>query len=68
MRALLVTELLARGLNAAAQTDEDAVVALLGPDVLTILQPHDANPVTTAAITRCLDAVERLGTESPRSQ
>jgi hypothetical protein len=66
MRALLVTELQARGLDPAKATDEDAVVALLGPDALTILQPHDANPVTTAAITRCLDAVEHLGTESPR--
>ncbi len=68
MRALLVTELQIRGLDPAKATDEDAVVALLGRDVLTILQPHDANPVTTDTITRCLDAVERLGTESPRSQ
>jgi len=68
MRALLVTELQASGLDPAKRTDETAVVALLGPDALTILQPHDANPVTTAAITRCLDAVERLGAESPRSQ
>lgn len=68
LRALLVTELQTHGLDPAKATDEDAVVALLGPDALTILQPHDANPVTTAAITRCLDAVERLGTESPRSQ
>ncbi len=67
MRTLLVTELQARGLNPAKATDEDAVVALLGPDALTILQPHDTNPVTTAAITRCLDAVERLGTDSPKS-
>jgi hypothetical protein len=67
LRTLLVNELQARGLDPAKPTDEDAVVALLGPDALTILQPHDANPVTTAAITRCLDAVERLGTESPRS-
>lgn len=68
MRALLVTELRSRGLDPAKAIDEDAVVALLGPDALTILQPHDANPVTTAALTRCLDAVERLDTKSPRSQ
>ena len=68
MRTLLVTELQIRGLDPAKATDEGAVVALLGSDVLTILQPHDANPVTTDTITRCLDVVERLGTESPRSQ
>jgi hypothetical protein len=68
LRTLLVTELHARGLDPAKATDEDAVIALLGSDALTILQPNDANPVTSAVITRCLAAVERLGTNSPRSQ
>jgi hypothetical protein len=67
LRALLVTALQVRGLDPTNRHDEDAIVALLGHDALTILQPHDANLVTTAAITRCLDAVEHLGTESARS-
>lgn len=62
MRALLIVALHDRGLAPADRSD-DAVVALLGLDALTILQPNDSNPVTTAAIARCLDAVERLGTE-----
>lgn len=68
MRALLVTELHAHGLDATHRTHDDAMIALLGPDAFTILQPNDDTPVTTAAIERCLDAVERLGTEPPRSR
>lgn len=62
MRALLLAELRAHGIAPSHQTDE-AVIALLGPDALTVLQPTDNNPVKSAAITRCLDAVERLSTE-----
>lgn len=64
MRALLVAELRARGINPANRFDDDAVVALLGPDAITILQPDDGTPVTTAAIARCLDRIERLGTDT----
>ena len=59
MRALLVTELHARGIVPGQQTDE-AVVGLLGPDALTVLQLNDDNPVTSVVIARCLDAVDRL--------
>lgn len=59
VRALLMAELLAHGITPEHQTDE-AVVALLGPDALTVLQPNDDTPVTTAVIMNCLDAVERL--------
>ncbi len=44
-----------------------AVFARFGPDALTILQPNDGPPVTTAAIARCLDVIERLDTETRRS-
>jgi hypothetical protein len=67
MRELLTAELHHRGLDPADRTD-DAVVALVGPDALTILQPNDSNPVTTAAIARCLDALERLATETQGSR
>lgn len=67
MRALLLAELRAHGIAPAHQTDE-AVVTLLGRDALTILDPDDDNPVTTAVIARCLDAVERRATETPTSQ
>ena len=59
MRALLLAELRAQGLAPTHQTDE-AVVALLGPDALTVLQPNDNTPITSAAIARCLDAIERV--------
>jgi hypothetical protein len=68
LRALLVAELRARGLDAINRSHDNAVVALLGPDAFTILQPNGDHPVTTAALTRCLDAVERLGTEPSRSR
>lgn len=67
MRALFVAELRVRGVDPAHQPDE-AVVALLGLDALTVLEPNDNNPVTTAAIASCLDAVERLGSETNSSQ
>jgi len=63
LRALLVAELRARGLDATDRTHDQAVVALLGPDAFTILQPNNDTPITAAAITRCLDAVEQLGPE-----
>ncbi len=66
MRALLVAELNHRGLDPGNRLHDDAIVTLLGPDAVTILQRNDGNPVTTAAIARCLDAVERLGTETRR--
>jgi len=68
MRALLVAELHARGLDATNRAHDHAVMTLLGADALTILQPNNDTPVTTAAIERCLDAVERLGTEPQRSR
>ncbi len=58
-RALLVAELQHRGVDSE---DNDAVEKLLGPDALTILQPNVRHPVTPAAIERCLDTVELLGT------
>ena len=67
MRALLLAELRAHGVDPAHQTDSEAVVALLGPDALAVLQPNDDTPVTSAMITSCLDAVERLATETSSS-
>lgn len=67
MRTLFVAELHVRGVAATHQQDE-AVVALLGPDALTVLQPNDDNPVTSAVIANCLDAVERFETETHSSQ
>lgn len=66
MRALVLAELRAHGVAPADQTDE-AVVALLGRDALTVLQPDDDNPVTSAVIASCLDAVDRLPTETSSS-
>jgi hypothetical protein len=65
MRALLIAELHAHGITSLDQVDD--VVALLGPHALTILQPSDGNPVTTAAITKCLDALNILATKTPGS-
>ena len=67
MRALLVAELRAHGVGPSHQTDE-VVVALLGVDALIVFQPNDENPVTTAVIGRCLDAVERLASATPSSR
>jgi hypothetical protein len=63
-RALLVAELRTRNID---PEDNVAVMKLLGPDALAILQPQDNAPVTPAAIERCLDAVEQLGTHSKGS-
>ena len=49
-------------MNPAHQSDE-AVVALLGRDALSVLQPTDSSPVTSATIANCLDAVDRLNSE-----
>jgi hypothetical protein len=67
VRAILVTELRARGVSPANQTDE-RVIALLGHDALAVLQANDDNPVTSAVISNCLDAVERLATSSLPTQ
>ena len=61
VRSLLVAELHDRGLDPADGSAE-AMDRLLGPDARSILQPHDDHPITTVAIARCLDAVERLDT------
>lgn len=66
MRTLLVAELRPRRLDPANRAHDDAVVALLGPDALAMLQPHDSNLITTNTIARCLDAVDRLDPESTR--
>lgn len=66
MRALLVAELRVRGVDPTRHSDE-AIVALLGPDALAVLQPHDNNPVTSAVIVSCLDAVDRLNIETQPS-
>lgn len=66
MRAILVAELRAHGVDPSRQTDE-AVVALLGPDAIAVLQPNDDTPVTSAVITSCLDAVALLATETSSS-
>lgn len=41
--------------------------ALLGPDALTILPPHDGAAITSTTIERCLDAIERQTLTPPRS-
>lgn len=66
MRALLVAELQRHGLDTANRVHDHAIVALLGADALTILQPNDDTPVTSAAIARCLDKVEHLANETHR--
>jgi hypothetical protein len=67
VRALLVAELRAHGVVAANSTDEK-VIALLGQDALAVLQSNDDNPVTSAVISSCLDAVERLAPRPLPSQ
>jgi hypothetical protein len=66
-RALLLGALHDRGLDPAHLPDDD-VVALLGADALPLLQQHDGLPVTSAAIARCLDVIERLGTDTQGSR
>lgn len=65
LRALLVAELRVRG-GAPAHQQDEALVALVGPDARPVLQPDDEHPVTSAAIARCLDALERLAPEPLR--
>jgi hypothetical protein len=64
MRGLLIAELHDRGLDPASPSTDDAVLALLGSAAIAILRPDHSRPITTAAIESCLDAVERLATES----
>lgn len=64
MRALLSAELQDRGIESTDQADDEAIVALLGSDANAILRPYDESPVTTSAIERCLDAIERLSTDN----
>lgn len=44
------------------------VRALLDPDAFATLLPDDGTPVTTAAIARCLDAIEHHDTTTPESR
>lgn len=67
MRALLVAALHDRGLDPTNASHEHTLVTLLGPYALIVLQPSESTPVTTTAIERCLDAVERLSTKTQRS-
>lgn len=61
MRDLLVMELHAHGVDPATCTN-DAVVELLGPEALTLLRSTESHAVPTTAVSRCLDAIERLTT------
>lgn len=58
MRALLIVALRDRGLDASR--DVEQIAATLGTDALTILQPDQGEPITSAMITRTLSAIERL--------
>jgi hypothetical protein len=67
LRALLIAELYDRGHDrglASADASDEAVARLLGPTARAILEPHDDHPVSSAAIARCLDAIERFDTNS----
>ncbi len=66
MRALMVAELYARGLD-ASEPYEDAV-AMFGADARAMLEPHPNSPVSSATIARCLDAIERLASTTPISK
>jgi hypothetical protein len=68
MSALLNAELHDRGLDPADRSDDEAVVALFGPDAIAILHPNDGTPVTTAAVESCLDALDRIRTDSQESR
>lgn len=68
MRALLLAELHNTKLDPLNDLHHEAIAARLGRDAITILQPTESNPVTTAAIARCLDVVEQLGGEPQKSQ
>lgn len=59
MRALIIAELRRRGLDATSSAPSHAL-SMLGSDAVTILESHDGDGVSTAVVTRCLDALERL--------
>ena len=59
VQALLISE---RDDRLARLTVLRRLRALLGPDALTLLQPNDDNSVSSAAIAKCLDDIERLRT------
>ena len=59
MRALIIAELRRRGLDATSSSPSHAL-SMLGSDAVTILESHDGDGVSTAVVTRCLDALERL--------
>lgn len=63
LRALLAAELDDRGIDPAASPGD--ALALLGPEALAVLQPRDGHPVTSAAIARCLDAIDRVAHSNP---
>jgi hypothetical protein len=63
VRALLVAELSHRGLDVAKRPDDDAILALISANALTILRPSDDHPVTVAAIAESLDVIERLSAQ-----
>ncbi len=67
MRAILVGALHRRGLDPANRSHDVAILALLGTDAVTILQPTEDNPVTSASIARCLDTIERLDNQTQGS-
>jgi hypothetical protein len=64
MGALLNAELQERGLNASDPSDDGAIVALFGADAIAILRPRDGTPVTMAGIESCLEALERVSTDT----
>jgi hypothetical protein len=66
MRTLIVAEMHDRGIDPI--TSPDDVLALLGPDALAVLEPSTDTPVTSAAISRCLDAMDRLASTNPGSR
>lgn len=66
LRTLIVAEMRDRGID--PPTSPDDVLALLGPDALAVLEPSTDNPVTSAAIARCLDAIDRLANTNPGSR
>lgn len=68
VRALLVSALSHRGLDAADRSADDAIRALIGADAHNILRPSDDHPITVAAIEESLDVIERLGAQPKGSQ
>jgi hypothetical protein len=66
LRTLIVAEMHDRGIDSAASPDD--VRALLGPDAHAVLEANTDTPVTSAAIARCLDAMDRLANTNPGSR